>query len=127
MTSSRVWLDATQTVIDALGGHIDAYPAVPNPRPDEFVVVRRDGGSQDGVLDSAEMSIEVWSGQPNTSLQPVTALAGEVRELLRTMPDTTVGVVRWTEDTFGLLPDEVTDTPRVLIFGTVWLKPTSGS
>ena len=58
MTHPRTWPDATATILDAITGEgIAAYPAVPNPRPAEFVTVQRLGGArdQDGIFDQAQI------------------------------------------------------------------------
>lgn len=34
---------------------------VPNPRPDRFVVVRRDGGNVSGAFDNPRISFDVWA------------------------------------------------------------------
>ena len=127
--SSRVWLDATQVVIDGISDEWagTVLPAVPTDRPDEFVVVQRVGGSNDGVLDSAAIDIECWSGEPNSSQVPAWMLAGTIREIVRMLPATTSGVCDVDEDSASFLPDELSDTPRVLLSFTVLLKPSAGS
>lgn len=127
--TSRVWLDATQVVIDGISAEWTGavVPAVPTDRPDEFVVVQRVGGSNDGVLDSAAIDIECWSGEPNSSQVPAWTLANTIREIVRMLPDTTAGVCDVEEDTASFLPDELSDTPRVLLTFTVLLKPSAGT
>ena len=130
MPYARTWPDAVGTVIDLLtNAGVDAYPAVPNPRPLEFAVVRRDGGGNDGdgVFDMAAMSVEVWSGDPDDSTVPVWAAASEIREVLRMAPETPSAVARVDIDSLGYLPDELSDSPRVIISCGVALRPTSGS
>ena len=127
--SSRVWLDATQTVIDGISDEWagTVVPAVPTDRPDEFVVVQRVGGSNDGVLDTASIDVECWSGEPNASQVPAWTLAGTIREIVRMLPDTAAGICDVEEDTASFLPDELSDTPRVLLTFTVLLKPSAGT
>jgi hypothetical protein len=50
-----------------------------------------------------------------------------VREILHLLPATVTGVSRWDEDTFGYLPDEISETPRVIITGALWVRPVDGS
>ena len=127
--SARVWLDATQTVLDGLYAQWNGIvlPAIPTDRPDEFVVVQRVGGGTDGVLDAASMSIECWSGEPNSSQVPAWTLAGTIREIVRMLPDTAAGICDVDEDAASFLPDELSDTPRVLLTFTVLLKPSAGT
>ncbi len=127
--SARVWLDATQTVIDGISDEWagTVVPAVPTDRPDEFVVVQRVGGSNDGVLDTASIDVECWSGEPNASQVPAWTLAGTIREIVRMLPDTVAGICDVEEDTASFLPDELSDTPRVLLTFTVLLKPSAGT
>lgn len=130
MTHPRTWPDATATILDAITGEgIAAYPAVPNPRPAEFVTVQRLGGArdQDGIFDQAQIDVECWSGDPHSSQVPAHTLAYRVREILHGLPTTSPGVSRWDEDTFGFLPDEISETPRVIITGAAWLRPVDGS
>lgn len=129
MTQPRAWLDVTAVVIDALnhdwGGTV--LPAVPHPRPDEFVVVRRTGGGHDGVLDRARVDVEIWSGQQGDSLVGVWSLTATIREYLRMMPTTTIGVSRVDESGVALLTDNESGAPRVLLSAIVWLVPTDPS
>lgn len=123
---SRVWPDATATLIDVLAADasINPVPAVPNPRPDEFVVVRRFGGARDpdATLDRARMSVQCWSGKPGSSQKPAWDLANEVRDLIEAAAGT-VPISRWDEETVGMLPDEESGCPRVIITGSLWLRP----
>lgn len=122
-----VFADAKAVLIDWLAAAgFDAQPRIPNPRPTEFVVVRRPGGNidVDAVSDRAQMSIECWSGEPEASPDAAWALAGAVREHLRALPGEFAGVSLWEEDTCGELYDELSETPRVIITGTCWIQPT---
>ena len=123
--SPRTWTDVTAELIDVLNTNVDTFPTVPNPRPDEFVVVRRTGGGSDMFLDRAQMDIEVWSGGPRDSIVAVHTLAGQVREWLRTAPDAASGLCHVVIDTLGFLADEVTGSPRIIITATVTAKPTA--
>lgn len=130
MPYARTWPDAVAAVIDTItSAGIDAYPAVPTPRPDEFVVVQRLGGGidQDAVFDVAQLDVEVWSGDEGASLVPVWAATRSVIEALRMMPATGGDVARVDIETSGYLPDEITGSPRVIITAAVWLRPTTGS
>lgn len=130
MTHPRLWPDATALVLDAIRDEgIDAYPTVPNPRGDEFVIVQRVGGGRDidGIFDQAQLDVECWSGEPNGSAVDAHTLAYRVREILHLLPATVAGVSRWDEDTFGYLPDEISETPRVIITGALWTRPVDGS
>ena len=125
--SGLAFADAKAVLIDWLAaGGFNAQPRVPNPRPDEFVVVRRTGGSIDidAVSDRAQMAVECWSGQPEASPAPAWALANDVRTHLRALPGEFSGVSLWEEDTCGELYDELSETPRVIITGTCWIQPT---
>jgi hypothetical protein len=124
--SARTWRDATQVLIDVIGADASmaVYPAVPNPRPEEFITVRRSGGriDTDAALDVARMVIQVWSGEPNTSVAPAWALASTVREAIRVAAGAD-GISRWDEETCGFLSDELSDCPTVMITGSLYLRP----
>lgn len=123
----RTWLDATGVLIDGIAAEWagTVVGAVPNPRPEEFVLVSRTGGGIDGALDVALMDIEVWSGEPGTSQVPAHQLAGTIREILRMLPTTASSVTRVEEESFAFLPDQVSGAPRCLLSVTAWLKPSA--
>lgn len=130
MPYARIWPDPIAAVIAAIASEgIDAYPAVPNPRPAEFAVVQRLGGGidNDAVFDIAQVDVEVWSGDQGDSLVPVWDATRTVIEALRMMPAATGDVARVDIETSGYLPDEITGSPRVIITAGVWLRPTTGS
>lgn len=129
--SARTWIDVTGALIDAVsaewGGLV--VPTVPKPRPDEFVVIQRLGGKDDGVVDRATMGIDCWSGQQGDSIVPVTTLATTIREILRQAPATAAGggLSYIAIESFGYLPDAVSGCPRCIITATVTAKPLTGS
>lgn len=123
----REWPDVVQILLDVLNAEREGVhlPAVPRERPDEFVVVRRTGGGNRGVLDRAQLDIEVWKGEPGSSIEPVTTLALSVAEILRLAPHTAAGsgLSSVVIDTNGFLPDEESDSPRVIITATAVARP----
>lgn len=64
----------------AQGVHFDR--AVPNPRRDRMVIVRRDGGNVSGLFDSPRVALDVWA----TSEQDATDLASLVIALALDAP-----------------------------------------
>ena len=75
----------------ALVGRSEAYAqgvkfdrAVPNPRHDRMVIVRRDGGSVTGIFDQPRVSLDVWA----KSEQDATNLASLVVALALEAPGT---------------------------------------
>jgi hypothetical protein len=125
MTNIRQWADATLILIGRLQAafpNVPVLPVVPTPRPDRMLVVRRVGGSHDGVLDQARMDIEVWSGTPDSGLAPVWELVGLVRETVRTLAGSG-GISRVDERGVALAVDGQTGCPRVLLGVVIWLIP----
>lgn len=63
---------------------------VPTPRRDRMVIVRRDGGLINGILDSPQMTFNVWAATD----QDATTLANVVIGVGLQAPLTSTGVVR---------------------------------
>lgn len=89
---------------------------VTNPRPSEFVTVRRTGGPlATRVSDQPQLTIECWAASDIRAYD----LANEVRALLRAMADGTVRatntvVYRYTEFSGpAYLPDSNSEQDRV--------------
>lgn len=122
----RTWPDAEDALIAALAA---LWPGaihyeVPSSRPAEFVVIERDGGGNDGTLDRAAVTIEVWSGTPGDSKRGATSLAALIRDLLKQTPRDANPITDYTEESFAYLPDEISGSPRVIITATVTLQPS---
>ena len=84
--------DAEKVVIDYLTAVLDApvHHAIPNPRPDRFVVVRRAGGPMlNLVADNGMLTIEGY-GNGRTDARDI---HDEARSYVRAMRGTTVGGV----------------------------------
>ncbi|WP_345454857.1 hypothetical protein [Nocardioides marinquilinus] len=47
---------------ESYASNVHVGTAVPEPRVDRMVVVRRDGGGQTGIFDNARLSWRVWAG-----------------------------------------------------------------
>ena len=60
------------------GTGADAYAAVPDPRPAEFITIERTGGSSSIGMDEPELSIYCWS----STVEGAHALALAVRDML---------------------------------------------
>lgn len=84
---------------------------VPNPRPPEFLIVRRIGGPRrDLVTDLPTMLIEGWAKTPSRALQITQA----ARSILYWFTDIN-GHSLWVDGEFGgptNYPDELSGTPR---------------
>lgn len=124
------WPDATQVVTEYL---TDAVPtpvrwSVPNPRPNEFVVVRRTGNAgAPRWTERAVLDVECWSGQANGSPKPAHRLAGQVARALFQLPsgDNPVTDVSLTGRAY--FPDPTSQTPRVTLGVAVLLRPHSAT
>ena len=123
----RTWPVAEDEVQQALA---DLWPGVvvqtwPTDRPDEFVLVECDQQRAiGGVLSEAAMTVEVWSGRAGDNPREVRTLAALVRDLLAQMPRGDNPITAWTEETSAYLADEITGDPRVIITGSITLKPS---
>lgn len=94
--------------------------AVPNPRMPKMVVVRRDGGPGDLVLDRPRMSVRVWA----ESDEDVTDLAATVRAHLFAAPGNGP-CRRWVEQSGPTpIPDE-SGQPLRYIVGQAVLRGAS--
>jgi len=110
--------DAAAIAISVVNAHpavtVEAHGRVPNPRPIEFIRIRRFGGpKQNLVMDGAQLTIEGWGKTDEDAHDHVQAAraalyaaSGEV------VDDVTVGLV---EELAGPaeLPDPDSDSPRV--------------
>lgn len=86
---------------------------VPNPRPDEFVTVRRTGGPRrDLVTDAPILAVECWAELPSEAL----SLAQLARGLINEIPGSIIGgltVYRVVEAAGpALLPDPESNQAR---------------
>lgn len=92
------------------GSSAPVYGAVPNPRPNLFVVVRRVGGpSRDIVIDDALITVDAYGPDSGDAHD----LAQLCRGITHTMPGR-VPQIRKVVDVGGPsdLPDPLTDLPR---------------
>lgn len=121
------WPDATTLLAGWLTDEQDVPVrwTVPNPRPDEFVVVRRSGTESDSLdLDAARFDIEVWSGSPGDSPVACHTLANSIRDLIHAMPTGSDPVVRARCTGPVWLPDGESGSPRVVMAATVTIART---
>ena len=122
------WPDATTAVTSWLTSQQDLPVrwAVPDPRPDRFIVVRRAGmGEPSTWADRAQMDVHVWSGPPHSSPKRANQLAAQIRALLEQLPDgdnrvSEVVITGWADQ-----PDPVSRCPRVVIGCQVLLRAAS--
>lgn len=96
-----------------LGHPVPMGTKIPNPRPPEFVLVRRVGGSrQNFVVDAARLAIEAWSTTPGDAAD----LAEQCRALVLSMQGTVQSSIPIYQviDVGGPgdLPDPLSDQPR---------------
>jgi hypothetical protein len=122
---TRQWFEATAVVTSWLTAVQDLPVrwAVPDPRPNAFIVVRRSGsGEPSSWQDVAQMDIECWSGGPHSNPKPASDLAAAVRGLLDAMPDGDNPVREVTVTGVALSPDPVSRCPRVVIGCQVQLR-----
>lgn len=99
--------------LDDLGSTTVAYDAVPSPRPDEFVTVRRTGGPRYGkVHDRAQLTVESWASTDEAAMD----LAQKCRAIFNAATGTVVASVPVgrVDEASGPadLPD-ISDQPRV--------------
>jgi hypothetical protein len=125
----RVWRDETALLIGTLQDDwtTAVYTRPPREMPDEFLVVRRTGGTNNGRVDRALMTIEVWSGEPGASRDGVNALAPVIAEYVRMTPTNHPGIgcagVAIQANLFQA--DILSGRPRRVITATLTLKPIS--
>lgn len=125
MTIPIVFPDAAATTTtllgDALG--VETTTKVPNPRPDEFILVRRVGGTKrDQVIDDASLAIEAWS--------TTEAEAHDLLQLARAHLHASVGVSIDGQTIYRVqefagpasLPDPLSQTPRYTLTAAVTVK-----
>ncbi len=95
----------------ALAGALDAKVGVtvPNPRPAQFVLVRREGGAlkADGHLDAAGIGVECWAATE----QEAYGLAEAARAAMYALPYGE-GVSHVAEEAFYSDPDPEDGAPR---------------
>lgn len=110
-----IFPDAEQIVLDHLDDEmgVDVGSHVPNPRPTEFLLVRRLGGPRmNEVADNAMLGVEAWGA----SVAAAHDLIQEARGLILAMRGTVhsgVAVYRITEiGGPAQLPDPLSDQPR---------------
>lgn len=75
---------------------------VPNPRPNRFVVLTRDGGGVSGVFDQARVRLDVWSDSEKNA----TDLANFLAALVQVAPLADAGCVRATVNAPSPVADE---------------------
>lgn len=98
---------------DLFGIHVGSR--VPDPRPSEFVTVRRGGGVRhDLVVDAAQLLIESWADQPETAHDNAQIVRAYLHALAGQVVDG-VTVYR-VEELSGLadLPDPLSNQPRIV-------------
>lgn len=107
-----VTLLATQYLRPRLGG-VPVGSRIPRPRPAEFVVLRRVGGSQRGPLtDDARLDVQVWAEADERAME----IGALTRYQLGLMPQHVPVVRQFGEDAGpNLIPDAPSDVPRVLL------------
>jgi len=121
------WPDATDVVARYLiaAQDVPVRWAVPNPRPSQFVVVRRVGsGAPLQWADRASLDVECWSGEPNGNPKPAHLLAASIRRTLLAMPDADNPVASVSILGVAYSPDTVALVPRVVLGVEVLLRPS---
>ena len=117
-------LDAQLADLDARWAGVEAYPAVPNPRPARFVVIRRVGGPRDSlVTDAASLTVEGWA-EDHREAEDLTNAA---RAVIHAMPGRNGNAVTRTDELAGtaLLPDPESRWPRHTATLTVTVRGTA--
>lgn len=114
-TAVVVFPDATDVVRTLLDTALTppVRSKVPNPRPAEFVTVRRTGGvRRDLVADNAQVTVESWGATEEDAHD----LAQLARAHIGAAPGSVVNgvsIYRVTEQAApGILPDPLSDQPR---------------
>jgi hypothetical protein len=122
--------DAAAIIVDWLrpeladrGSDVPVMSRVPSPAPRKFVTVRRGGGTLDTlVTDAATLFVECWAGTEEAAMD----LAQLSRALIHSMQGTLQNetqVYRVQEFSGpALLPDPVSDQPRVVFTVQVQLR-----
>lgn len=65
----------------ALGG-VEVRTSVPDPRPRELVVVRREGGSmRNALIDAPGIGIDIWAGSEARACEIAEAVSGTMLSL----------------------------------------------
>lgn len=85
--------------------------SVPNPRPDEFVLVQHRGGGRENILiDAPGINIECWA----QSMARARELSDDVSDIMLRLDRTGFadGIARVTEETRRYDPDGDSGTPR---------------
>lgn len=86
---------------EKLGSLAQVHVRVPSSRPDQFVTVRRSGGTSDGVLDRPLIDVFAWAGRDEDAKD----LAQRVRAELGAIRGTHSGIqVTAVADYAGLSP-----------------------
>lgn len=106
------FVDAEAMVIDFLRARVDAPlgTTIPNPRPDPFVRVWRNGGpSRNRVLDAPLITIEAWAADSTVASALADACRFALSDGYAGMP-----LVRSVTEISGSysIPDDDTKTPR---------------
>ena len=84
---------------------------VPNPRPDEFIIVRRNGGRRGNYLiDAPGIDIECWA----QTLERARELSDSVSDIMQILDRTgfSDGIAAVAEETRRYSPDPETGLPR---------------
>lgn len=124
------WPDATTEVTAWLTADlsIPVRWTVPNPRPDQFVVVRRTGDADSPTwAERASLAVDCWSGEPNSNPKPAHLLASAVKRSLLAMPagNNPIGDVTVTGRAYA--PDPASLVPRVTLGVAVLIRPYAAS
>lgn len=104
---------------------VPVHIKVPNPRPGEFVLVPRNGGtSPNRVSDGATIRFECWADRDSVAL----SLAQKVRALVNALPQGLLGShqVYRVQEYAGpaLLPDGLSDQARYVFTANIQLRAT---
>lgn len=94
----------------ATGVHVDN--TVPNPRADRMVIVRRDGGTSNGLRDQARLSVRCWAEND----EDATDLARLIAALLWVAPDGDPVLMVRQQSGPTPVPDDSHQSLRYLVF-----------
>lgn len=104
-------VDIEQVVIDYISDRLDVpvYAEVPNPRPEQFVIVERTGGPHKTIgMDQPLMAIQAWS----TTRANAAQLAYQVDAVIFDLQDEDGRVTYVDRNSMYNYPDEDSGTPR---------------
>lgn len=66
--------------------HLKVFGEVPAERPERFITVERTGGGRDGLLDNAQLAVQVWAGSTYDALRLAELVAGVLTRLPARLP-----------------------------------------